>query len=103
MLFTRDAICLAAAGMFVVAGVTAWAQSPQSSQPQRTSATFDDWSERCEIHPGPPVQKLCEMVQFYQVQGQAGPLLQTAIGRASKTEPLKLVFGAPVNVWLPAG
>lgn len=83
---------------FLAVGFSASAQSPQ-----RTTAAYEDWVERCEIHAGSPAQKTCEISQVYQVQGQPNPFMQTAIGRASKTEPLRLVIGAPVNVWLPAG
>ena len=71
--------------------------------PQRTTATFDDWTVRCETHAGTPPQKSCEMVQTTQVQGQANPVTQIAIGRTAKGAPLKIVFQVPINVWLPAG
>jgi invasion protein IalB len=71
--------------------------------PQRTTATYEDWTVRCEVRPGPPPQRTCEMIQATQVQGQANPVTQIAIGRAAKTEPLKVVFQVPINVWLPNG
>jgi len=72
---------------------------PVSAQvPQLTTATYDDWTVRCEVH---DAAKTCEMEQTSQVQGQ--PVSQIAIGRASKNAPLRIVFQVPINVWLPAG
>jgi invasion protein IalB len=71
--------------------------------PQRTTATYEDWTLRCETREGTPPQKTCEMVQAVQIQGQGAPISQIAIGRASKGAPLKVVFQVPINVWLPTG
>lgn len=68
--------------------------------PQRTTATYEDWTVRCEVV---NAAKSCEMVQAMQIRGQAQPVTQIAIGRPTKTEPLKVVFQVPINVWLPAG
>jgi invasion protein IalB len=51
----------------------------------------------------PPNQKLCEMAQSTQLQGQPNPVTQIAIGRANKSEPIKIIFQVPINVWLPSG
>ena len=75
--------------------------NPAGAQaPQRTTASYDDWTVRCETQ-GNPAQKSCEIVQLVQLQGQL--LSQIAIGRPSKNEPLKIVFQVPLNVWLPEG
>jgi invasion protein IalB len=66
--------------------------------PQLTTATYDDWTVRCEMH---ETVKTCEMEQTSQIQGQ--PVSQIALGRASKGAPLRVVFQVPINVWLPAG
>ena len=71
-----------------------------AQSPQRTTASYDDWTVRCETQ-GTPPQKSCEIVQVVQMQGQ--PLSQIAIGRAAKTEPLKIVIQVPINVYLPDG
>ncbi|MFL9824858.1 invasion associated locus B family protein [Rhodoplanes sp. SY1] len=73
--------------------------SPSSGAPTRTTATYEDWTVRCETPPGAQ-QKTCEVFQAQQQQGQAGPVSQIAIGRAGKTGPHKLVAQIPVNVWL---
>jgi invasion protein IalB len=76
---------------------------PAAPTPQQTTATYEDWVVRCETRSGPPPQKTCEMVQFTQVQGQAGVLTSIAIGRPVKGQPLKVVVQVPIGVWLPAG
>ncbi len=81
-------------------GALLWAGAAMAQAPQRTTATYEDWTVRCEVH---EATKACEMTQAAQVQGQANPLTQIAIGRPSKTEPLKIVFQVPINVWLPTG
>jgi len=66
--------------------------------PQLTTATYDDWTVRCEMH---DAVKTCEMEQTSQLQGQ--PVSQIALGRPSKTAQFRIVFQVPINVWLPAG
>jgi hypothetical protein len=57
----------------------AQAQAPTQSQtPQRTTATYDDWVVRCEIH---GAAKACEMAQAMQIQGQSQPVTPIAIGQ----------------------
>jgi invasion protein IalB len=96
---------------WLIAGVVASIALPAAAQ-TRTTATYDDWTVRCETIPAVPAQqgapaqparKSCEMFQVTQVQGQPNPVTQIAIGRASKTEPLKLVMQVPVNLWLASG
>lgn len=74
-----------------------------AQSPQRTTASYDDWTLRCETREGTPAQKSCEIVQIVQMQGQAVPLAQIAIGRAAMGDPLKIVFQVPISVWLPDG
>ena len=71
--------------------------------PQQTTATYDDWIVRCETVQGPPVRKSCEMVQYTQAKGGQGVISQVAIGRISKTDPIKVVVQLPVGIWLPSG
>ena len=72
----------------------------QTQTPQRTTATYEDWTVRCEIK---GTSKMCEMAQAMQIQGQAQPVMQIAIGQQSKGAPMKIVLQVPINVWLPAG
>jgi len=74
----------------------------QTTNPQRTTATYEDWTVRCETRGTPPV-KQCEMVQAVTAQGQANPVTQVAVGRATPKDPVRMVFQLPVNVWIPAG
>jgi invasion protein IalB len=85
----------AAALSLITIAVAAQAQT-------RTTATYDDWTLRCEQREGPPPVKSCEMVQSATTQGQAQPIANIAIGRASKTDPMKIAFQLPINVWLPS-
>lgn len=78
------------------------ADTPSTTNPQRTTATYEDWTVRCETR-GTPAVKACEMVQAVTAQGQANPVTQVAIGRASPKDPVRMVFQLPVNVWVPAG
>ncbi len=92
---------------WLIAGILVSIAFPATAQtPQRTTATYDDWVVRCETIPAAPPQparKSCEMAQATQMQGQPNPVTQIAIGRASKSEPLKLVMQVPVNLWLAPG
>lgn len=92
---------------WLIAGIVASIAAPAGAQaPQRTTATYDDWTVRCEaVPPAPsqPARKSCEMFQVTQAQGQPNPVTQIAIGRAAKTDPFKLVMQVPVNVWIASG
>src|SRR5215472_10210003 len=80
-------------GLSLASAVAAWAQAPQ-----HTTATYDDWTIRCDKT---STLKKCDLVQTTQAQGQAVSLI--AVGRPNKTEPLRIVFQVPINVWLPPG
>lgn len=96
------AVALAVASVSAAHGQTAPApQAAQAAQsPQRTTATYDDWTVRCAVVEG---TKSCEMAQAMQIKGQAQPVTQIAIGRVAKTDPIKMVFQVPIDVWLPSG
>ena len=97
---TSAAMMRLGAAMIALLGVFAGAAAAQA--PQRTTATYEDWTVRCEVR-GTPAVKACEMVQAVTAQGQASPVTQMAIGRANKGEPVKIVFQLPINIWIPAG
>ncbi len=94
---TARLMVLATAGLALASSLAA------AQAPQRTTATYGDWTMRCELQPGPPPVKQCEMVQTATAQGQANPVAQIAIGRATKAEPYKVVIQLPINIWIPAG
>ena len=79
---------------------TSLAQAPL---PDRTTASFGDWTMRCERRrdSGTPV-KLCELSQAIQRAGDAGPLAQLAVGRVAASDPMKLTVVLPLNVALAA-
>jgi len=77
---------------------TAPSKSTTNTSPQMTTATYDDWTVRCETR---DTATSCEMSQAMQIKGQAQPVSQIAVGRLNKGEPLKLVFQVPINVWIP--
>jgi invasion protein IalB len=79
------------------------ATAPVSHDPQATTATYGDWVLRCQKQgEGAPAIKTCEVAQSLQVQGQADPVVQIAIGRLSQKDPLKLVIVVPTNVSFPS-
>ena len=41
------------------------------------------------------------MVQIIQIQGQAQPLVQIAVGRPPAESDLRLVMQLPIGVWIP--
>jgi len=88
----RMRVCTAVAVLLSLSGAA------HGQVPQLTTATYDDWTVRCEMHDS---AKTCEIEQTSQLQGQ--PVSQIALGRPSKSAPFRIVFQVPINVWLPAG
>jgi invasion protein IalB len=73
-------------------------QPAQDESPQRTTATYDDWILQCQMQPGSPPQKICEMAQVTQVEGRNIPFSRVALARPAKDQPVKLIVQVPVNV-----
>ncbi len=73
------------------------APAAASQEPQHTTATYGDWVVRCDIRPGPPAQKNCDMEQLAQMQGQANPVSRVAIPLPPKGATPKLFVQLPVN------
>lgn len=80
----------------------ALAQTPAPQVPQRTTASYQDWTLRCESREGQPPVRNCEIVQSTTTQGQPNPVTQIAVGRVGKGAPLRIVFQVPVNVLVGA-
>jgi len=74
------------------------APAAADQNPQRTTASYGDWVVRCEMVPGPPPQKNCEMDQLAQVQGQSQPISRVLVPLMPKGEPPKLFVQVPINV-----
>lgn len=68
-------------------------------EPQRTTATFADWTLRCVRPEGAPAA--CEVTQT--IFDKSRPVAQTAIGRSSKSEQLRLTILVPSNILVTAG
>ena len=83
--------------VIVLASLTP-SQQPSPRPASRTSATYGDWVVRCEVTPGAPPQKSCDMEQLAQVQGQANPISRVAIPVPPKGDPAKLFIQVPNNV-----
>ena len=83
-----------------VALVTIASSASAAQGPQRTSATYGDWTVRCVLN---GKTKTCEMIQAMQIKGRSQPITQIAIGHPTKNDPLTMVFEVPTNVWLPDG
>lgn len=77
------------------------AAAPVSASPDRTTASFGDWTLRCE-RPSVPAgaARICEIAQSIQIQGQQAPVAQIAMGRILKSYPLKVTIVLPHNVTL---
>jgi len=67
---------------------------------QQTAATYDNWTVRCTVHPGPPQQKTCDMEQLSYLKGTRRPFSRTVILRPRQDGPFSLTVHVPVNVWL---
>jgi invasion protein IalB len=74
------------------------AQSALDGAPQRTTATYEDWTLQCEIQAGTPPRKVCEMTQVTQLQGKNQPFSRAEVVRTTKDQPTRLVIQVPVNV-----
>lgn len=72
-------------------------QSAPSEAPQRTTATYNDWILQCETNTQPPHQKVCDMAQSTQIQGQNLPFSRVAVAHPQKGQPVRLVVQVPVN------
>lgn len=72
------------------------------SEPSVTTASFGDWTLRCQRIEGTRTQRICEVAQVLQAQGQQTPLAQIAIGRLSAGDPLRVTAVMPVSVSFPS-
>ena len=76
--------------------------APPSEAPQRTTAAYGDWVLTCDMHAGPPPQKVCEILQVVQAQAQGRTVPFSSIGvmHPVKGQPVKLMMQVPTNVSL---
>lgn len=73
------------------------------AEPQTTVAAYGDWILRCQrvTVSGKP-SRICEAAEVIQVQGQANPIAQVAIGRMSPGDPLRVTVAVPPAVTFPS-
>ncbi len=78
-------------------------QPPPSNEPESTTATFSDWTLRCQrVVSASTTLRICEVSHAVAGQQAQTTLLQIAFARLTPTEPLKLTLVAPVNVTFPS-
>ena len=75
--------------------------SSPNPTPDHTTATFDDWTLRCDRRLDiTPSRRICELGLMVQKPGESGVQAQMAIGRVSRGEPLRFTAVLPPNVGL---
>ena len=79
------------------------AAPPVGAEPQTTTASYGDWTLRCQrlADPAAP-SKLCEISMTIQAGQQPAPIAQIAMGRLAKTDPYHLTAHVPTNISLPS-
>lgn len=97
----------AAIALFACALLTTGTAMPAAAQsematPQATTATYRDWTLRCEHLPDTPPRKVCELAQAVRAQDGRAVLAQIVLGRPAPDQPTKLIVQLPAGVWLPA-
>lgn len=70
------------------------------SQPQGTTATYQDWLMRCVT--SAENARTCEIVQNLQVEGR-GLVATVALGKINPKDNVRMVVQVPAGVWLPSG
>lgn len=93
---------LPAALVLSLLAAPAWAQTKDATAPQTTTATYQDWTLRCDNAVGTPPHKVCEVAQTIMAEGGKTALAQIVIGRPDPAKPLRLIVQLPNGVWLPS-
>jgi len=79
------------------------APQPVSTEPSVTTASFGDWTLRCQrVDENGKTSRVCEVAQMMQAQGQQTPIAQIALGRLSVGEPMRITAVMPVSVSFPS-
>ena len=79
------------------------APGPVGAEPVQTTATYGDWTLRCESgQQGDKARKICEVIQFLQPPGQSTPIAQVAFGKLETGNDLHVVAALPVNIVFPS-
>lgn len=73
------------------------------TEPSVTTASFGDWTLRCQrVDDNGKTSRICEVAQMMQAQGQQTPIAQVALGRMAAGEPLRITAVMPVSVSFPS-
>lgn len=73
------------------------------TEPSSTTASFGDWTLRCQrIADAGKTMRICEVAQVLQAQGQQAPIAQIALGRLANGEPVRVTAVMPVSVSFPS-
>lgn len=91
-----------APGASVQAPAPAQPAAPVSAEPKSTTATYGDWTLRCETRAGENARRICEVVQTVQLKGQQAPVAQVALGRPAGSSELHVIAVLPVNISFPS-
>ena len=84
-------------------GQTKQAVPPVSTEPVQTTATYGNWTLRCETtQQGDKPRRLCEVLQLLQPQNQQTPIAQVAFGKLDTGNDLHIVAVLPVNIVFPS-
>lgn len=74
-----------------------------SPEPSSTTASFGDWTLRCQrVADAGKTVRICEVAQVLQAQGQQAPIAQIALGRIANGEPVRVTAVMPVSVSFPS-
>lgn len=94
-------ILVSAATAMMLPSIPATAQD-STLAPQATTATYRDWTVRCDHLPETPPRRVCEVVQAVRATDGQAVLAQIVIGQPAPDQPTKLIVQLPAGVWLPA-
>ncbi|KRD96354.1 invasion protein [Bosea sp. Root381] len=72
------------------------------AEPSVTTASFGDWTLRCQRLDSAKAPRVCEVALVLQAQGQQTPIAQIAIGRMAAADPLRITAVMPVSVTFPS-
>jgi invasion protein IalB len=70
-----------------------------AATPSRTTASFGDWTLRCDrVADATPPKRTCELGLTVQHAGDQSVLAQVAVGRTAAGEPLRFTAVLPANI-----
>ncbi len=80
------------------------AEKGVSTEPsaQTSSATFGDWTLRCQTAAAPQARRSCEVIQNVMIQNQSAPFALVAFGKPTPEDGLHVTVVVPVNVTFPS-